>query len=114
MKGSTVPEEDCNYYLTPPQTWDYSIMSTSGLCKEVEVVLVTPTPCIPSWIEEKSIDQFRQLRSKLNAVLNVRGEIKRFKEKKDPDDNYFAFTFKQAGKEASSLQEKLQIACDAL
>ena len=47
-------------------------------------------------------------------MLNIRREIKRFKEKKDPDDNYFAFTFKQAGKEASSLQKQLQTACDAL
>ena len=68
LRDSTIPEEDWKYYLTPPQMWDYSIMSESGLCKGVEVVLVTPTSCIPSWIEGESCDQFRQIRSKLSCV----------------------------------------------
>ena len=73
------------------------------------MVLTTPTACIPSWIEEKSIGLFKQLRIKLKAVLNIRREIKIFKERKDPDDNYFAFTFKQAGKEASSQQKQQHV-----
>ena len=114
LRDSTIPEEDWKYYLTPPQTWDYSIMSKSGLCKGVEVVLVTPTSCIPSWVEGESVDQFRQIRSKLKAVLNVKREIERFKGKEEPDDNFFTFTFKQAGKKAEDLQKELQTTCDAL
>ena len=79
-------------------------MSTSGLCKGVEVVLLTPTPCIPIWVDENSIGQFKQLRSKLKAVMNMKGEINEFKQNEDPDDNYFMFSFKQAGKKAYSLK----------
>ena len=70
LKGRRIPEEDWIYYLSPPHTWNYSVMATSGLCKGVKVVLLTPTPCIPIWVDEKAISQFKQLRSKLKAVMN--------------------------------------------
>ena len=47
-------------------------------------------------------------------MLNVKREIERFKGKEDPDDNFFTFTSKQAGKEAEDLQKELQTTCDAL
>ena len=114
LKGDGIPEENWSYYLRSPHTWNYSVMSTSGLCKGVEVVLLTPTPCIPIWFDKNSISQFKQLRSKLKAVLNMKGEIEEFKENEDPDDNYFIFSLKQASKIADNLQQELQMACDAL
>ena len=65
LRKRGVPEEDWSYYLNSPHTWNYSVKSTSGLCKGVEVVLLTPTPCLPLWVDENSIGQFKQLKSRL-------------------------------------------------
>ena len=60
LKGNDIPEEDWIYYLTHPQTWDYNNMSASGLCKGVEVILLTPTQCIPIWIDEKQTEIYNE------------------------------------------------------
>ena len=107
LQGRRIPEEDWQCYLSPPHTWDYSITSTSGLCQGIEVVLLTPLAYTPIWVDENSLGRFRQLRSKLKAVMNMKGEIDEFNQNEDPDDNYFMFSFKQAGKKADSLKKDL-------
>ena len=46
--------------------------------------------------------------------MNMKKEINEFKQKEDPNDNYFMVKFKQAGKKADNLQKDLQTAYNAL
>ena len=111
LKRRGVPEEDWSYYLKSPHTWNYNIKSKSGLYKGIEVVLLTPTASKPLWIDKSSVDEFVQLRERLQKVVSIKKGIKIFKEEKDPDDNWFEFSLKRATKRADSLQQDLHTAC---
>ena len=47
-------------------------------------MLLTPTPCLPLWVDEFSKGQFKQLRIRLKTVMNIKGEIDEFKQDEDP------------------------------
>ena len=114
LQGRRIPEENWLYYLSPPHTWNYSIKSTSGLCKGIEVVLLTPTTSKLLWVDKSSGDKFIQLKIRLQKVLDIKKGIKIFKEEKDPDDSWFEFSLKRATKRVDSLQQDLRTACNAL
>ena len=103
-----------SYYLKSSHTWDYNIKSKSGLCKGIEVVLLTPTTSKPLWVDKSSGDEFIQLKISLQKVLDIKKAIKIFKEEEDPDDNWFEISLKRAVVRADSLQQDLRTACNAL
>ena len=45
LKIRGIPEDDWQYYIESPHSWDYSKVASSGLSKGVEVVLLSPTMC---------------------------------------------------------------------
>ena len=109
-----IPADDWQYYVESPHSWDYSKVASSGLSKGVEVVLLSPTTCTPSWVERGSMSRFIQLRGKLTELMLAKSEIENFIQSKAPDDNQLLAAYKQAGKKADKLQSELQAACNAL
>ena len=109
-----IPEGNWQYYLNPPHTMDYTIISSSGLCKGVEAALLSPTTCLPIWVVKESIHHYVQLRAKLKEVIYAKNEMDKFKQSENPDDDYFMVSFKPAGKKADKLKSDLQTACNAL
>ena len=114
LKRCGISQEDWKYYLLPPQAWDCNIMSASGLTRWVEIILTARTTSKPIWLRPDQLAQFKQLRDKVRAVMDVIAEIEKFKEREDPDDNTFTFHCKRAGDEAGQINIRLQNACRAL
>ena len=114
LKKRGIPEDDWQYYIESPHSWDYSKVTSSGLSKGVEAVLLSPTTCTPSWVEKGSLSRFIQLRGKLKELMYAKSEIEKFIQSKAPDDNQLLVAYKQAGKKADKLQSELQAACNAL
>ena len=75
-----IPADDWQYYVESPHSWDYSKVASSGLSKGVEVVLLSPTTCAPSWVERGSISHFIQLRGKLTELMQAKSEIENYAE----------------------------------
>ena len=78
LRKRGIPEENWQYYLESPNSWDYTDVTSSGLCKGVEVVLLSPTTCTPSWIVEESLSRFIQLRAKLKELVYTKNEVDKF------------------------------------
>ena len=93
LRKREIPEENWQYYLESPHSWDYTNVTSSGLCKGVEVVLLSPTTCTPSWIVKESLSRFIQLRAKLKEVVYAKNEMDKFIQNENPDDNQFMVTF---------------------
>ena len=74
------------------------MVASLGLCKGVEVVLLSPTTYTPSWVEKGSQNHFIQHRGKLKELMQAKSEIEKFIESKAPDDNQLLVAYKQAGK----------------
>ena len=89
LKIRGIPEDDWQYYIESPHSWDYSKVASSGLSKGVEVVLLSPTTCTPSWVERGSLSRFIQLRGKLKELMQAKSEIEKFIQSKAPDDNRY-------------------------
>ena len=53
LKIFEVQEEDWYYFLTHPQQWDFSITSSSGLSRGVEMVFTALPHIMPNWIQNK-------------------------------------------------------------
>ena len=53
LKKRGILEADWQYYLKSPHSWDFINMSSSGLCKGVEIVLLSPVTCTPNWIDKE-------------------------------------------------------------
>ena len=62
LRKRGIAEDNWKYYLESPHTWDYTDVTSSGLCRGVEVVLLSPTTCTPSWIVKESLSRFIQLK----------------------------------------------------
>ena len=113
LKKRGILEDDWQYCIESPDSWDYSEVASSGLSKVVEVVLLSPTTCTPSWVERGSLSRFIQLRGKLKELMQAKSEIEKFIQSEAPDDNQLLVAYKQAGKKAEKLQSELQYACNA-
>ena len=51
LKMRRVPEDDWQYYVKSPHSWDFSDVNPSGLSKGIEVVLLSPNTITPSWVQ---------------------------------------------------------------
>ena len=40
LRKRGIPEDNWQYYIESPHSWDYSDVASSGLCKGVEIVLL--------------------------------------------------------------------------
>ena len=94
LRKRGIPEDNWQYYLESPHSWDYTDVTSSGLCKGVEVVLLSPTTCTPSWIVKESLSRFIQFRAKLKELVYAKNEVDKFMQSENPDDNQFMVTFK--------------------
>ena len=114
LKKRGISEGKWQYYLKSPHSWDFTNISSSGLCTGVEVVLLSPVTCTPTWVHKESLERFKQLRAKLKEVVYTKQEMDKFKQSENPDDNQFMVKYKQVGIKADKLQNDLQSACNAL
>ena len=89
-------------------------MSTSGLSHGVEVVLTAPSTSKPIWLKPNQRAQFKQLRSKFRAVIEITAEIEKFKARENLDDSNFIIHFKRADGVAREMHIRLLSACSAL
>ena len=103
LRKRGIPEDNWQYFLESPRSWDYTDVTSSGLCRGVEVVLLSPTTCTPSWVVKGSLSRFIQLRAKLKELMYAKNEMDKFIQSKNPDDNQFMVAYKQAGKKADKL-----------
>ena len=102
------------HYIKSPDAWDFNDISSSGLNKGIEVILLSPNTITPYWVDRGSVSRFIQLRGELTKVIQAKEEIERFVQNEVPEDNQLAAAHKQAGKRAEKLQADLQTTCNAL
>ena len=89
-----IPTDDWQYHIKSPHSWDFSDVTSSGLSKGVEVILLSPTTITPSWVERGPVSRFIDLKWKLTEVMQAKGEIERFVQSKAPDDNQLLAAYK--------------------
>ena len=115
LKIFKIPEEDWYYLLTHPQQWDFSITSSSGLSKGVEVLFTTNVYCMPNWIQK---NQFLQIGSKLREMMYAEEDAERFENRVDKacnsKDFFFIIYLLGADEDADRVKKRLTKAYDDL
>ena len=107
LEKRKIPTNEWQYYIKSPDAWDFNEISSSGLNKGIEVILLSPNTITPYWVDRGSVSRFIQLRGKLTEVIQAKEEIERFVQNEVPEDNQLAAAHKQAGKKAKKLQAEL-------
>ena len=54
LRKRGIPEDNWQYYIKSPHSWDFSDVTSSALSKGVEVILLSLTTITPSWVERGS------------------------------------------------------------
>ena len=68
LKAYGIPEEDRWYFVTPPEKWNMSITSSSGLSRGVEVIFTNIRPIWPNWTQKT---EYSQINSKVRKMLSA-------------------------------------------
>ena len=77
-------------------------------------VLMSQRSIRPWWVQNSSLDKLVELKLKFTAVVQAIEEVDRFASEEMPEDNQLNSEYKQPQKQANTLHETLQTACNEL
>ena len=102
LKKRTVPEDNWQYYVKSPHSWDFSDVNPSELYKGIEVVLLSPITIAPSWVEKRSVKYFIKLKGNLMELMRSKSEIEESVQRKfQTTSNYWSHISKLGRKQTS-------------